>query len=307
MRIKILIFSVFLIPMMVSGQTTGQGVTVVKLSPIVFGGNRYKVDADFGLKNTVPLMIHGNARFYLMVTHDIAEQLNNGKPIEKIRDYGYSEKGMGRIKVDAFKVGDRAFSNVENVPVFDWPEEEGKAAQGMLGIFFLKNERVRIDFVKEEMEIGVEVNEQPDKNLLAQGYCFTKFFVENGEGYMNVYFSDLKKEIPITVGTVSDEYSLDLVTFQNGIGVEESDSKAHSPSGTTPKVYVNSIPVRYEIAGIAFEIPAGKAEIYSMAEYDNIKQQELFPFGIFGRDWMKTNHAIIDYANNFLYFRSDKP
>ena len=280
-----------------------KNVTTVKLSPVVFAGNRYVVKANFGLKKSVPLMIHGNARFYLMITHDIAEQLNNGKPIKKISDYGYSDKGKGIIKVEKFQVGNKTFTNGENVPVFDFLAEEGKAAQGMLGIYFLKNEKVRIDFVNEQMEIGVVVNEQPDKNLLAQGYSYTKFFVENGEGYMNVYFDALKKEIPITIGTVADEYALDLVTFQNGIEVEATDSKDHSPGGTTPKIFLNAAPIKYRIADQSFEIPPKKADLHSFAEYEKVKQSELFPFGIFGRDWMKENSAVLDYANNILYFK----
>jgi hypothetical protein len=55
--------------------------------------------------------------------------------------------------------------------------------------------------------------------LLEQGYSYTRFFVENGEGYMNVCFDALKMEIPITVGTVADAYSLDPVTFQNGFEI----------------------------------------------------------------------------------------
>lgn len=280
-----------------------QNSTIVKLTPIVFGGNRYVVEADFGLEKKVPLMVHGNASFYLMLTHEIAEQLNNGNPIKKIRDYGYSEKGMGRMNVEKFKIQDKTFTNIENIPVFDWPKEEGKAAQGMLGIYFLKNERVRIDFVKEQMEIGVAINDQPDKGLLNQGYSYTKFFVEKGEGYMNVYFDTLKKEIPITVGTVSDEYSLDLVTFKSGVEVKKIDSKGHSPNNTTPQEYKNVSQIKYRIADKQFEIKEGKAEIYSLAEYENVKQSDLFPFGIFGRDWMKENNVILDYANKYLYFK----
>jgi len=48
-----------------------------------------------------------------------------------------------------------------------------------------------------------------------------------------------------------------------------------------------------------------KSELYSFAEYENVDQSKLFPFGIFGRDWMKENNAIIDYANKFLYFKND--
>jgi hypothetical protein len=282
-----------------------KNATLVKLSPIVFAGNRYVVKADLGLEHEVPLMVHGNASLYLMLTHEIAAKLNAGNPIEKIRDYGYSDKGLGRMNVEKFQIGDRLFPHAQNIPVFDWPEEEGKAAQGMLGIDFLKQEKVRIDFVREQMEIGAPVHAEPDQALLAQGYSYTEFFVENSTGYMNVYFDALKKELPITVGTVSDSYSLDAVTFQEKINLKITDSKDHSPSGTTPKIYLNADPVKFSIANQPFEIPRGQADLFSFAEYKNVKQAELFPFGIFGRDWMKENHAIIDYANNILYFKSN--
>jgi hypothetical protein len=277
--------------------------TILKLLPIVFGGNRYVVEADFGLEHNVPLMVHGNAGFYLMLTHEIAEQMNGGNPIEKIRDFGYSDKGMGMITVETFQIGERVFSQTENVRVFDWPAEEGKAAQGMLGIDFLKREKVRIDFAREQMEIGAAVLNGPDTALLEQGYSCTDFFVENSEGYMNVYFDALEKELSITVGTVSDSYSLDAVTFREKIELEMTDSKDHSPSGTTPQIYRNAVPVKFSIAGQAFDIPRGQAEFYSFAEYENVQQADLFPFGIFGRDWMKAHHAILDYANNVLYFK----
>ncbi len=280
-----------------------KNTTLVKLLPIIFGGNRYVVNADFGLEYEVPLMVHGNASLYLMLTHEIAAKLNAGNPLEKIRDYGYSDKGLGRMNVEKFQIGDRLFTQAQNVPVFDWPAEEGKAAQGMLGIDFLTQEKVRIDFVREQMEIGAPVHAGPDQALLAQGYSYTEFFVENSTGYMNVYFDALKKELPITVGTVSDSYSLDAVTFQEKINLEITDSKDHSPSGTTPQLYLNADPVRFSIANQPFEIPRGQADLYSFAEYKNIKQAELFPFGIFGRDWMKENNAIVDYANTILYFK----
>jgi len=279
-----------------------KGVNAVKLFPVVFGGNRYVIEADFGLEEKVPLMVHGNANLYLMITHDIAEKLNEGNPIEKIRDYGYSKKGMGRVDVEKFQIGSMTFSNVKNVPVFDWPENEGKAAQGMIGINFLENEKVKVDFANEQMVIGAGLTEQPDKSLINQGYAFTGFFIENGEGYMNVYFDACKKEIPVTVGTVSDDYSLDVVTFKDAIDIEETDSKCDSPDGTTPQIFTNGVPVKYKIANQSFEIPCRKAELYSFAEYENIPQSQLFPFGIFGRDWMKENNAVIDYANKILYF-----
>jgi hypothetical protein len=70
-------------------------------------------------------------------------------------------------------------------------------------------------------------------------------------------------------------------------------------------VYQNAVPVKFRVANQSFEIPPGKADLYSFAEYENVEQSDLFPFGIFGRDWMKANHAILDYANNILYFKGN--
>lgn len=277
--------------------------TIAQLTPVVFGGNRYIIEADFGLDEKVPLMVHGNARLYLMLTHDVAEKVNNGNPVEKISDYGYSKKGRGKIHVQSFSIATMAFNNIDDVPVFDWPEEEGKAAQGMLGINFLEKEKIKIDFVKEQLEIGVAIDKNPDKMLVAQGYTQTQFFIENGESYMMVYFDALKKEIPITIGTVSDGFSLDLITFGAAIQTHAVGKKEHSPNGTTPEVYTNSNPITFQVAGKSLTVPAGNASLYSFAEYENVSQAKLFPFGIFGRDWMKENGAIIDYANKQLYFK----
>ncbi len=254
--------------------------TIAKLVPIVFAGNRYVVNADFGLEHHVPLMVHGNASMYLMLTHEIAAQLNGGKPIEKIRDYGYSDRGMGKISAPEFRIGARVFSRGE-VRVFDWPEAEGRTAQGMLGLEFLKQENVRIDFVREQMEIGAPVRDEPDKTLLAQGYAWAKFYIENRRAYMMVYFDALEADLAITVGTVAESYNLDAVMFREKIKLEAADAQDHSPNGTTPQIYFNAVPVRYRIATQAFEIPRGKANFYSLAEYQNVSQAELFAFGIF--------------------------
>ncbi len=276
----------------------------VPMRQIVFGGNRYVVDADFGLEKTVPMMVHGNASFYMMLTHDVAEQLNNGEPITKIDDYGYSEQGRGRINVAEFSVGGHVFNGIENIPVFDWPEEEGKAAQGMLGVDWLQKEKVKIDFVNEQLEIGVAKSDEPDSNLLENGYKYTRFEISDSEVFMQVYFDALQKEIPITIGTVASDYSLDVVTFKNALALEATNTRDHSPDNTTPDVYKNTAAIAYSIAGVNFEIPAQRAKFSDFAEYGNTTHDALPSFGIFGRDWMVRNQAIIDYANLILYFKA---
>jgi hypothetical protein len=278
-------------------------VTTVPLYPIVFEGNRYVVKADFGLQQQVPLMVHGNASLYLMLTHRIAEQLNDGAPIQKLREYGYSEKGFGTIQLDSFRIGDRAFFNPEPTPVFDWPDNVGTSAQGMLGLEFLKRESCVIDFNADQLTIGSAVNGKPDSTLIDKGYFYSAFFIENGRAYMMVHFNALNTELPITVGTVADDYVLDAPVFKQTIRLEETDINERSPNSTTPRVFTNTTPITFRIAGQVFEVPSQSAELYSLAEYANIPQSELQSFGIFGRDWMKEHHAVIDYANQVLYFK----
>ncbi|MDX8338560.1 hypothetical protein SLH46_05165 [Draconibacterium sp. IB214405] len=285
-------------------QAEETALEAVPMRQIVFEGNRYVVDADFGLEKTVPMMVHGNASFYMMLTHDVAEQLNNGDTIPKIDDYGYSERGRGKINVAAFSVGKNVFEGVENVLVFDWPEDVGKAAQGMLGVNWLQKEKVKINFVNEELEIGVPVNKDPDAALIEKGYNYTRFEISDSEVFMQVYFEALQREIPITIGTVASDYSLDVVTFKNDIVLNATHIRDHSPDNTTPDVYKNSDPIVYSISGVNFEIPANQAEFSDFAEYGNTTHEALPSFGIFGRDWMVRNQAVIDYANLILYFKA---
>jgi len=287
----------------IEAKITERKKNIVKMHPVVFGGNRYIVNADFGLEKKVPLMVHGNSTDYFMITHEIAEKLNNGKPIEKLEEYGYSEKGKGKFYIKRCVIGIDTFSQ-GNATVFGWPEEAGKAAQGMIGTPFLLMNNVSVNFGKEELEIGIESTGKPDKKLLDQGYSYTNFQVdERFKVTMNVFFFDLEKEIPITIGTVADEYSLDHITFKDVVGNTLSGEVGHSPSDTEPLVYSNTEPIKFKIANKQFEIPYGRASMISNAEYNNVKQEDLSSFGIIGRDWMVKHSAIIDYANKLLYFK----
>ena len=55
-----------------------QGEVTVPLTTVVFSGNRYVAEADLGLGEPVPLMVHGNARMFLMVTHEVGHRLGFG-------------------------------------------------------------------------------------------------------------------------------------------------------------------------------------------------------------------------------------
>ncbi len=281
-------------------KVTEQTKNVVKMHPVVFNGNRYVVMADFGLKEKVPLMVHSNATFYIMINHEVAEKLNQGKPLKKISDFGYSEKGMGIINVEEFKIGNDSFT-ANNVSVFDLNEEQ--TVQGMIGTKFLKEERVRVNFLNEELEIGIEVNNTPDKTLVNQGYKFVKFIIDkNDEIYTEVYFEALKKEIPINISTVAEGLQLHVNLFKEKLKMKKLTGVSNSPYGTSTDVFKSENPVRFELNGIALSCDA---IFEDYAEYNEVDESELATYGALGRDWMKENNAIIDFANQILYFKTN--
>lgn len=277
-----------------------RGTETVPLTTIVFSGHRYVAEADLGLGKPVPLMVHGNARMFLMVTHAIGEKLTGG-PVPKIADYGYSAKGKGSIRVPLLRLGGRRITDLRDVPVFDYvPEGEGPA-QGMVGVPFLVGERAAIDFSRDVMILGVERSAPPNKRLRDRGYRYVAMGSDaSGRIIVPAYFPSLGRAISITPSTVSTALTLHRPTFAGRLPMtRDTTDTDHSPSGTNPELY-HADRVSFEIAGTSFTAPAS---LEDFAEYAKVPEAELGSLGLLGFDWMKEHQAIIDYANHALYFR----
>ena len=279
---------------------TLHGETTVPLTTVVFSGNRYVADADLGLGKPVPLMIHGNARMFLMVTHPIGEQLTGG-PVAKVEDYGYSAKGKGMIRVPLLRFGTRRISDLRDVPVFDYVADGQGPAQGMVGVPFLTAERAAIDFSRDAMILGVATSARPDQRLLRQGYRSVPMTLDpNGRMIIQAFFPALDRSIPITPSTVSSALTLHRPSFAGKIPMARDTTEFdYSPSGTRPELF-QSDGVAFEIAGAKLSAPAS---LEDFAEYADVPEPQLGSLGLLGFDWMKEHRAIIDYANRFLYFK----
>jgi len=276
------------------------GAVTIPLTKIVFSGNRYVAEADLGLGKPVPLMIHGNAGMFLMVTHEIGEQVTGG-PVPKLEDYGYSAKGKGRIRVPRLRFGERRLSDLRDVPVFDYLADGGGPAQGMIGVPFLTGERAAIDFSRDVMVLGVKRSSSPDRKILKSGYHFVAFKLDaKGKATIPVFFPALGRTLSITPSTVSNALTLHRPPFAGAVPMtRDTKDSDHSPSGTHPELFHADL-VAFEIAGVKLGSPASFEDF---AEYANTPESELSSFGLLGFDWMKEHAAIIDYANRFLYFR----
>ncbi|HET7904954.1 MAG TPA: hypothetical protein VFM17_10355 [Candidatus Eisenbacteria bacterium] len=270
------------------------------MTVVEFSGRRYVAAADLGLGVPVPLMVHGNASFYMTVTHEIGERVSGG-PVTQLEEYGYSARGRGRIEVPTIRVGGRDFPARRDVPVFDFTEERGGPVQGMLGVPFLVEARAVVDFARDVLILGVAPAETPDSALLAEGYRHAPIRLEaGGKTTIDVSFPALGRAIPVTPSTVSSALSLHRPFFEGRVPLRAGPAPAdQSPHGTRPGV-ATADSIEYVIAGTRF---LGPATLEDWAEYAGVPEDELKSFGMLGFDWMKEHAANLDYANLRLYFK----
>ena len=275
------------------------GERIVPLFVVEFSGHRYVASGDFGLGSPVPLMIHGNARMFLMLTHPVAEKIGGG-PVAKLEDYGYSAKGKGIMDVSTMRLGGKRFSKLSRVPVFDFTEERDSLVQGMLGVAFLTAERAAVDFSKDQLILGVGTSEHPNARLLVRGYKYTRMKISaNQRATIEAYFPALGRNVPITPSTVSTALTLHQPLFAGVIAMEKTAAPDRSPSRTSPDEFVSD-GVEFALEGVEFRIPASFEDL---AEYSATTEAELESYGMLGFDWMKEHDAILDYANRLLYFK----
>lgn len=272
--------------------------TVVPLTVVQFSGNRYTAAADLGLGTTVPLMVHGNSRMYLMLTHEIAAKLNGG-PVGKVEDYGYSSRGKGYISVGMMRLAGATFSRISPVPVFDFAESTGTPEQGMLGLEFLIAERAVIDFSRDQLRLGAPRRSGPAPDLVARGYRAVPIEISKQRVTIDVEFPALGRTLAIVPSTVSTALTLHHPVFADKVPMVRSPVPDQSPSGTVPDLY-ESERVELVIGGVRLASPA---TFEDFAEYGKVSERDLVAYGMLGFDWMKEHQAILDYANRTLYFK----
>jgi hypothetical protein len=270
----------------------------VPLAVVEFSGHRYIVRADIGPAHGVPLMVHGNASMYLALTHRAGAKVHGG-PVPRIADYGYSSRGKGEIRVDSVWIGGDLFRGQPDVPVFDFTEDGDTLVQGMLGVPFV-GARAAVDFMHDQLLLGVSNGAEPDSALLRAGYRWTGFSVSpDGRTTLDARFLAIRRTLPITPSTVSNSLTLHLSPFKGKIPMRKAPSPDRSPSGTTPDEFASDS-VAFEVAGVRM---TSAATFEDFAEYGKVAERSLKSYGMLGFDWMKQHQAVLDYSNQRLYFK----
>jgi hypothetical protein len=271
----------------------------IPLRIVEFSGHRYVISADVDSVKDVPLMVHGNSRMYLSLTHEVGEALSGG-PVRKVEEYGYSSRGKGVIRVDGIRIGGETFRCASEVPVFDFVEEGDTTVQGMVGVPFLIAANAAVDFTRDRLLLGVARQIQPDRTLLAGGYRSVPMTIgAGGRATVEARFPAIDRILPITPSTVSTALTLHLPLFEGAVPMTREPAPDRSPSGTTTDAH-RTDRIEVEIAGVRMWSPASFEDF---AEYGNVPERELESLGMLGFDWMKEHRAVLDYANRRLYFR----
>jgi hypothetical protein len=271
----------------------------IPLSTVTFSGHRYVVQADLGLPEPVPLMVHGNARTSLQLTHGVAERLTGG-PIAKEMEYGYTERGRGSISAPVLRLGGATFDDLPEVPVFDFTDEPDAPVQGMLGVGFLAAARAAVDFDRDALLLGAPLSDEPDAGLLARSYRSVSMSIADDlRVTIEAFFPALGRAIPITPSTVAGALTLHRPLFEGRLEMARTADPDRSPRGTAPDPYLAD-GVEFELAGVA---DRQSAVLLDMAEYGDVDPSDLGTYGMLGYDWMKPRRAILDYANRRLHFR----
>lgn len=271
--------------------------TTVPLETVAFSGSRYVAQVDLGVGRRVPLMVHGNARLFLSLTHTVAEQVV-GRPVVKREEYGYTARGRGSIHVPTLNVGGRAFGPVPDVPVFDFSDDREARVQGMLGTGFLRAAGAVVDFGADELRLGGSPTPPPGE----PGRVAVPMRVaSDGRVVIEVAFPGLGLTLPIVPSTVADALTLHAPPFTGLLEKAELPTPDRSPRGTRPVRYEAADPVEFLIGGIDCRSPA---VLEDLAEYGAVDPAELGAFGMLGYDWMKPRRAVIDYRAMQLTFRA---
>jgi hypothetical protein len=282
-----------------AASTPGPDTTTIPLRTVEFEGHRYVADVDLGLGKRVPLMIHGNSRLFLSITHAVGESLTGG-PVAKVEEYGYSAKGKGFVTVARLRLGGKTYSDLRRVPVFDFTEAGDTLVEGMLGVPFLAAAGAVVDFSRDALTLGATPAELPAKRLLDAGYTATKITIlADHRVTLRAYFPALRRAIAITPSTVSSALTLDQPLFAGKVAMEREASSDRSPSRTSTDLF-RSDRVDFEIEGVTLH---AAASFEDFAEYGAVPATEIESHGMLGYDWMKEHQAILDYAGRYLYFK----
>ncbi|KAB0529375.1 hypothetical protein [Xanthomonas cissicola] len=256
-------------------------------------------------------MVHGNASFSAMTTHANANKAGITDLVQT-GAYGIEEPGkvssLGSAKAVAntFEVGGRVDSNM-GISVFEIPQDP--PVDGMIGIKWLKNSRVMVDFSRNRLAIpdGDKDVEAEHQRLKKKGYVAHKlsWSTNRNRFYVQPVINGTKStfDVSTVAGVIFDDAFAGKASVTAGPVVDTYGG----PTGTQGAVRENQGDYSISLDGQA--LVATRAKIYDTYAYDGEERPANASdqlSGYLGCDFMRANEAVIDFGAGILFTKSRK-
>lgn len=253
------------------------------------------------------MMVHANASLYVQVIHRIATQVG----VRDLRHQGaFGIEAPGKVSalgrdegvLDRLTIGDATVTNVP-VSVFETPEPD--ADVGMLGVGWLRANRVVLDYPGKRVLVNPDATQTSSlrTRLLGAGYAALPMqFDEKANRYV-VRATLGRAERSMIVSTVGN--AVIDPAFAQLAGVEKGGvyGNASGPRGARLVVYRTKKPVVVHI-GTWSSKPVNDAtleDIYAYASQTRPDGEALG--GMLGADFLTKAGAVIDFGDKTLYLR----
>jgi hypothetical protein len=287
--------------------TTIKASAQVSYSPLEFrqvSGTRPFVEAWMNGK-PFSMMIHSNASFYAMTTHDIASSIGL-TDLQKRSNFGITSaghvdgKGRAEATLSSLKVANVTALGVR-LSVFEQPEPD---MQGMLGIDWLRDQRVIVDYDQGRLGLAASSKDtvKEDQRILSRKYVAHAMRWDAAEHRYYVIAEVHGKRARLTVSTVANDV-LEMgfaraSDFVLGPSVDHFDG----PGGSVGNSYFSKKRLSVSLDGQ--EAEPMQPEVIDFYAY-NLKTRPPNPAdtvqGNLGADFMLANQAIIDFGSGTLF------
>ena len=274
--------------------------------PIQFrqdSGTRPFVPASINGK-TFLLMVHANAKLYVMTTHENAANAGLAG-LGKSSDYGISSDGhvssLGRTDtvLPLLQVGATKTRNVV-LSVFEIPQTP--QTDGMLGIEWLREQRAIVDF--DAYRVGIPVtaiaSQAEDAILLANGYIAHHMDWDSSVHGFYVHCRVDGKPARMGISTVAETVIDSVFARQAGLELGALIDQNGGPKGALVNSYLfkRQVPILVDGQTTArsqprsWDLSAYSSEPRPIGPHDD---------GYLGAEFMLANQAVIDFGTSTLF------
>ncbi|KAB7768794.1 hypothetical protein CKY51_08490 [Xanthomonas maliensis] len=285
------------------------GMAATQEVPLVYrqiGGTRPYVRVKL---NGTPLllMVHGNAGFSVMTTHANARKAGITAMTPE-GQYGISQPGkvspLGRASAVAktFQVGGRTDHDLK-IAIFEIPQTSPN--DGMIGLPWLRQSKALIDFNRNRLVLPENEAEVQAAHVRLQkaGYIAHPMTWDDKDARYVVLPTINGVSGRFVVSTVAD-ISIDAPFAQRAaVALGTAGQEYGGPTGTTGQTRRTQGPFAIVLDGQALH--SVEAGVYDLYAYDGTTRPSdaTLKNGYLGCDFMRANHAVIDFGAGILFLK----